>query len=186
MARGFGVFLDLKYHDIPNTVAGACKAAARLGVWMMNVHASGGPTMMSAAREALEEFGDERPRVIAVTNLTSMNQVELRAIGIDRTPLQQAELLARLTHECGVDGVVCPAPHAPILREVLGQKFLLVTPGIRPAGSAAGDQKIIDTPSGAIRAGADYLVIGRPITAAVDPMVALEAINLEVIAASAA
>lgn len=179
-ALGFEVFLDLKFHDIPNTVAAACKAAARLSVWMMNVHASGGPKMLLAAREALESFGEDRPRIIAVTNLTSMGVDELRAIGINRSPHEQAELLADLAYEYGMDGVVCPAPHALSLRKMFGSGFLLVTPGIRPVGGAAGDQVHISTPRGAVDAGASYLVIGRPITSATDPVDALDAITQEI------
>jgi len=182
VARGFAVFLDLKFHDIPNTVAQACKAAARLGVWMMNVHASGGPRMMLAAREALEGLPGltARPRLIAVTVLTSMGEEELRAIGVETTAHQQVLLLASLAHDCGMDGVVCSAQEAPLLRSALGADFLLVTPGIRPAGSAVGDQTRILTPAQAIQAGSDYLVIGRPITQAADPLAALEAIAREI------
>ena len=181
-ARGFAVFLDLKFHDIPNTVAQACKAAARLGVWMLNVHASGGPRMMLAAREALEGLPGlpPRPRLIAVTVLTSMGEEELRAIGIEASARQQVLRLASLAHENGMDGVVCSAQEAPLLRPALGAEFLLVTPGIRPAGSAVGDQTRILTPAQAMRDGADYLVIGRPITQAPDPVAALEAIAREI------
>ena len=182
-ARGFAVFLDLKFHDIPNTVAQACKAAARMGVWMMNVHASGGPRMMQAAREALEGLS-ERPRLIAVTVLTSMGEEELRAIGIAASARQQVLLLATLAHDSGMDGVVCSAQEAPLLRPAFGADFLLVTPGIRPAGSEAGDQTRILTPTQAIRSGADYLVIGRPITQAADPLAALESIAREIATAS--
>ena len=178
-ARGFAVFLDLKFHDIPNTVAQACKAAARMGVWMTNVHASGGPRMMQAAREALEGLS-ERPRLIAVTVLTSMGEEELRAIGIEASARQQVLLLASLAHDSGMDGVVCSAQEAPLLRPAFGADFLLVTPGIRPAGSEAGDQTRILTPTQAIRSGADYLVIGRPITQAADPLAALESIAREI------
>lgn len=184
-ARGFAVFLDLKFHDIPNTVAQACKAAARLGVWMMNVHASGGPRMMRAAREALESLPDlaSRPRLIAVTVLTSMGEDELRAIGVEANAERQVYLLAKLAHGCGMDGVVCSAREAPLLRP-LGPDFLLVTPGIRPTGSDVGDQTRILTPAQAIQAGSDYLVIGRPITQAADPLAALEAIAREIAQAS--
>jgi orotidine-5'-phosphate decarboxylase len=181
--RGFAVFLDLKFHDIPNTVAQACKAAARMGVWMMNVHASGGPRMMQAAREALEGV-PERPRLIAVTVLTSMGEEELRATGVEASARQQVLLLASLAHDNGMDGVVCSAQEAPLLRSTLGAEFLLVTPGIRPAGSAVGDQTRILTPAQAIRAGADYLVIGRPITQAADPLAALESIAREIVSVS--
>lgn len=179
VARGFAVFLDLKFHDIPNTVAQACKAAARLGVWMMNVHAGGGPRMMQAAREALEGL-PQRPRLIAVTVLTSMGEDELRAIGVEANARQQVMRLAALTRDSGLDGVVCSAQEAPLLRASLGRDFLLVTPGIRPAGSATGDQTRILTPGAAIAAGSDYLVIGRPITQAADPLAALEAISHEI------
>ena len=178
-ASGFAVFLDLKFHDIPNTVAQACKAAARMGVWMMNVHATGGPRMMRAAREALEGLR-ERPRLIAVTVLTSMGEDELRAIGVEASARQQVMLLAALASDSGMDGVVCSAQEAPLLRASLDREFLLVTPGIRPAGSDVGDQTRILTPARAILAGSDYLVIGRPITQAADPLAALEAITREI------
>jgi orotidine-5'-phosphate decarboxylase len=178
--QGFSVFLDLKFHDIPNTVAQACKAAARLGVWMMNVHASGGPRMLAAAREALAGEGGQRPLLIAVTVLTSMGAEELRAIGVQIEPEDQVLRLARLTREAGLDGVVCSAREAARLRGEMGPDFALVTPGIRPAGSEAGDQTRILTPSQALSAGADYLVIGRPITQAADPLAALASISLEI------
>lgn len=178
-SRGFAVFLDLKFHDIPNTVAHACRAAARLGVWMLNVHAAGGPRMMQAAREALEGV-PQRPRLIAVTVLTSMGEEELRAIGVEAAAHQQVLLLASLAHDSGMDGVVCSAQEAPLLRSALGGEFLLVTPGIRPTGSAVGDQTRILTPGQAIAAGSDYLVIGRPITQAADPLAALESITREI------
>lgn len=178
--QGFSVFLDLKFHDIPNTVAQACKAAARLGVWMMNVHASGGPRMLAAAREALESGTGERPLLIAVTVLTSMGEEELLAIGVQSAPEDQVVRLARLTQEAGLDGVVCSAREAPRLRRELGRDFDLVTPGIRPAGAEAGDQTRILTPGQALAAGADYLVIGRPITQAADPLAALASISREI------
>ncbi|MDO9225424.1 MAG: orotidine-5'-phosphate decarboxylase [Pseudomonadota bacterium] len=178
-SRGFSVFLDLKFHDIPNTVAQACKAAARLGVWMLNVHASGGPRMMQAAREALEGLS-ERPRLIAVTVLTSMGEGDLRAIGVEASAHQQVMLLASLAQGSGMDGVVCSAQEAALLRSSLGDGFLLVTPGIRPTGSEAGDQTRVLTPAQAIQAGSNYLVIGRPITQAADPLAALEAIAREI------
>ena len=178
--QGFSVFLDLKFHDIPNTVAQACKAAARLGVWMMNVHASGGPRMLAAAREALAGEGGQRPLLIAVTVLTSMGAEELRAIGVQIEPEDQVLRLARLTREAGLDGVVCSAREAARLRGEMGPDFALVTPGIRPAGSEAGDQTRILTPSQALSAGADYLVIGRPSTQAADPLAALASISLEI------
>ena len=179
--RGFRVFLDLKFHDIPNTVAQACAAATRLGVWMLNVHAPGGRAMLEAARDAVAstaaEQGRPRPLLIAVTVLTSLADSDLRDTGIAATAAQQALKLARLTAATGLDGVVCSAVEAPALRAALGPGFRLVTPGIRPAGSAADDQARVITPEAAIANGADYLVIGRPITQADDPVAALAAIN---------
>jgi orotidine-5'-phosphate decarboxylase len=177
--QGYDVFLDLKFHDIPNTVAQACKAAARLGVWMMNVHASGGPRMLAAAREALEGL-PQRPLLIAVTVLTSMGADELKAIGVERDAEQQVLRLAGLTRDAGLDGVVCSAREAAALRQAMGPAFCLVTPGIRPTGSDSGDQTRILTPIQAIRAGADYLVIGRPITQAVEPLDVLRDIAREI------
>jgi orotidine-5'-phosphate decarboxylase len=181
VARGFRVFLDLKFHDIPNTVAGACAAATRLGVWMMNVHAAGGAAMLTAARHAVDEAAEARastaPLLIAVTVLTSLDDDDLKATGIADDTTRQVLRLARLTADCGLDGVVCSAQEAPALRSALGPRFKLVTPGIRPAGSAAGDQSRIVTPQMAIANGSDYLVIGRPITEAPDPVVALATIN---------
>lgn len=162
--RQFEIFLDLKFHDIPNTAAHAVAAAAELGVWMVNVHASGGARMMTAAREALLPFGKDAPLLIAVTVLTSMEAEDLRGIGIELSPADYAERLARLTKECGLDGVVCSAHEATRLKASCGQAFKLVTPGIRPAGSSAGDQRRIMTPVEAAQAGVDYMVIGRPIT----------------------
>lgn len=179
--RGFDVFLDLKFHDIPNTVAKAVTAAAELGVWMVNVHASGGPRMMVAAREALERYGDDKPLLIAVTVLTSMEQPELQAIGI-ATPIQEQVLrLATLTRDCGLDGVVCSAQEAPLLKPALGAGFKLITPGIRPADAELGDQRRVLTPEQACRQGSDYLVIGRPITQSVDPAGTLARINLSLL-----
>ncbi|MFC3913788.1 orotidine-5'-phosphate decarboxylase [Pseudaeromonas sharmana] len=179
--RGFDVFLDLKFHDIPNTVAKAVTAAAELGVWMVNVHASGGPRMMVAAREALERYGDDKPLLIAVTVLTSMEQPELQAIGI-ATPIQEQVLrLATLTRDCGLDGVVCSAQEAPLLKPALGAEFKLITPGIRPADAELGDQRRVLTPEQACRQGSDYLVIGRPITQSVDPAATLARINLSLL-----
>lgn len=172
--RGFEIFLDLKFHDIPNTAAHAVAAAADLGVWMVNVHASGGRRMMTAAREALMPFGKDAPLLIAVTVLTSMETNDLRDIGIDLSPAEHAERLARLTNDCGLDGVVCSAHEAERLKAAIGQNFKLVTPGIRPAGSAAGDQRRIMTPPEAQRAGVDYMVIGRPITQSDNPAQALQ------------
>ncbi|AOV17196.1 orotidine 5'-phosphate decarboxylase [Acidihalobacter aeolianus] len=167
--RGFDVFLDLKFHDIPNTVASACRAAAKLGVWMLNVHASGGRSMLLAAREAVHAF-EHPPLLIGVTVLTSMDETDLQQIGICKTATEQVLELAHLTYECGLDGVVCSAQEAAALRESIGSEFTLVTPGIRPMGSAAGDQKRTLTPSEAVGLGADYLVIGRPITRSTDPL----------------
>lgn len=174
---GFDVFLDLKFHDIPNTVAKAVAAAAELGVWMVNVHASGGVRMMTAAREALAPYGEQAPLLIAVTVLTSMTGDELVQIGVSRSPAEQVLALARLTHEAGLDGVVCSAQEASLLKSELGNDFKLITPGIRPAGSDAGDQRRIMTPEQALAAGSDYLVIGRPITQAAHPAQALTEIN---------
>lgn len=174
--RGFEVFLDLKFHDIPNTVAKAVAAAAELGVWMVNVHASGGSRMMQAAKEALLPFGAQAPKLIAVTVLTSMEQADLTELGIMLTPAQQVQKLAALTAAAGLDGVVCSAQEATLLKQQFGQQFQLVTPGIRPANSAADDQRRVMTPKAAQVAGVDYMVIGRPITKAADPLGALKAI----------
>ncbi len=176
--RGFEIFLDLKFHDIPNTVAQACKTAAVLGVWMVNVHALGGRRMMTAACEALENV-TRRPKLIAVTVLTSMAQEDLHGIGINASPAQMVSLLAELAHDCGLDGVVCSAQEAPVLRQQLGKNFCLVTPGIRPANATANDQSRIMTPRAALENGSDYLVIGRPITQAPDPLRALQDILKE-------
>lgn len=172
MTRNFSVFLDLKFHDIPNTVAAACKAAAALGVWMVNVHAQGGRRMMEAARESLAGF-QHPPLLIGVTVLTSMGAEELRETGHLEPPLMLVQRLARLAHDCGLDGVVCSAQEAAMLRAAHGPGFALVTPGIRPAGAGSDDQQRVMTPPEAIAAGADYLVVGRPITAAADPLTAL-------------
>jgi orotidine-5'-phosphate decarboxylase len=176
---GFDVFLDLKFHDIPNTVAKAITAAAELGVWMVNVHASGGLEMMQKAKEALTKY-ENGPLLIAVTVLTSMDQAQLLRLGVDKTPQEQVLYLAKLAQEAGLDGVVCSAQEAESLKTELGADFKLVTPGIRPLGTDVGDQKRIMTPKKAVEAGSDYLVIGRPITKAKDPVQALEAINLEI------
>jgi orotidine-5'-phosphate decarboxylase len=173
---GFEVFLDLKFHDIPNTVAAAVAAAAELGVWMVNVHASGGRRMMTAAREALER-GRYSTRLIAVTVLTSMERSDLADIGLDIDPLMQVKRLAALTAECGLHGVVCSAREAAPLRVEHGKDFLLVTPGIRPASSDSSDQRRVMTPVDAKQAGVSFMVIGRPITQAPDPAEALRAIN---------
>lgn len=175
--RGYDVFLDLKFHDIPNTVAGAVRAAAGLGVWMVNVHASGGRRMMEAARNALETAGDSRPLLTAVTVLTSFERADLVEIGIDRAPAKQVLKLAALASDAGLDGVVCSAQEASMLRASFGEEFLLVTPGIRPARSRSDDQRRVVTPGEAVALGSDYLVIGRPITAEADPAGALAAIN---------
>jgi orotidine-5'-phosphate decarboxylase len=181
VARGFRVFLDLKFHDIPNTVAQACTAATRLGVWMLNVHAAGGAAMLAAARAAVDETATKlakpKPLLIAVTVLTSLSDIDLAATGIVATAPEQALRLARLTAANGLDGVVCAVAEAPALRAVLGPRFKLVTPGIRPSGSPQDDQARINTPEAAIANGADYLVVGRPITQAPDPFAALAAIN---------
>ncbi len=176
MKRGFTIFLDLKFHDIPNTVAGACKAAAALGVWMVNVHALGGSAMMAAAREALAGV-KARPRLVAVTLLTSLGDNDLRELGIGGTPADAVLRLATLARASGMDGVVCSAQEAALLRRACGTDFCLVTPGIRPAESAQDDQSRVMTPAAALAAGADYLVIGRPITRAADPLAALRAIS---------
>ena len=173
---GFEVFLDLKFHDIPNTVAAAVVSAAELGVWMVNVHASGGPRMMTAAREALEGLGTDAPLLTAVTVLTSMEQAELQAIGVERTLEEQVMALAQLTRDCGLDGVVCSAREAQSLRQALGDNFALVTPGIRPADSERGDQRRVASPKEALALGSDYLVIGRPITRADAPLDSLQKI----------
>lgn len=175
--RGFDIFLDLKFHDIPNTAAHAVAAAADLGVWMVNVHASGGARMMSAAREALLPFGNDAPLLIAVTVLTSMEASDLADIGVTLSPAEHAERLAALTQKCGLDGVVCSAQEAVRFKQAFGQDFKLVTPGIRPAGSDAGDQRRIMTPEQASAAGVDYMVIGRPVTQSADPAQTLRAIN---------
>ncbi|MEN8617049.1 orotidine-5'-phosphate decarboxylase [Shewanella baltica] len=175
--RGFDLFLDLKFHDIPNTVAKAVAAAAELGVWMTNVHASGGLAMMEAAKKALLPYGDKAPMLIAVTVLTSMSDDDLKLLGINVPAFEHVQRLAKLTLQAGLDGVVCSAQEATALKSLLGQDFKLVTPGIRPVGSDAGDQHRVMTPPKAIAAGSDYLVIGRPITKAADPLAALQAIH---------
>ena len=168
--RGFDLFLDLKFHDIPNTVAKAVAAAAELGVWMTNVHASGGLAMMEAAKKALVPYGKDAPMLIAVTVLTSMSDDDLQLLGINVPAFEHVQRLAKLTQQAGLDGVVCSAQEATALKSLLGQNFKLVTPGIRPVGSDAGDQHRVMTPPQAIAAGSDYLVIGRPITKAADPL----------------
>lgn len=178
-ARGFQIFLDLKFHDIPNTVARACEAAADLGVWMINVHALGGRRMMAEAAECLAGR-TQRPLLVGVTILTSMSAGDLREIGLERSPAEHVSQLARLAREAGLDGVVCSAEEAAMLRQRCGADFCLVTPGIRPQGSAAGDQTRIATPARAVRDGSHYLVVGRPVTRSSRPLEALAGINREV------
>ena len=178
--KGFEVFLDLKFHDIPNTVAKACEAAARLGVWMVNVHALGGKKMMQAACEAVAKF-DKPPRLIAVTILTSMDEQDLAEIGLRGSPEENVISLARLAKASGLDGVVCSPKEVNQLRQQLGEEFCLVTPGVRPQGADQDDQKRTMTPKQALRSGASYLVIGRPITKADDPLQALTVICTEIL-----
>lgn len=179
MSRGFDVFLDLKFHDIPNTVASACKVAASQGVWMVNVHALGGRRMLEAAREAIDTVAARKPLLIGVTVLTSLAAAELSAVGLEPDINANVLRLARLSWDCGLDGVVCSAQEASMLKRELpiNLAFSLVTPGIRLAGDAKGDQTRIVTPVEAIKAGADYLVIGRSITHAPDPVAVLHNIN---------
>ncbi|MCK8045423.1 orotidine-5'-phosphate decarboxylase [Shewanella sp. 1CM18E] len=176
-SRGFELFLDLKFHDIPNTVAKAVAAAAELGVWMTNIHATGGLAMMEAAKRALEPYGDKAPLLIAVTVLTSMSDDELKLLGINVPASEHVLRLAALTKQAGLDGVVCSAHESSLLKAQFGQDFKLITPGIRPVGSDNGDQHRVMTPPQALAAGSDYLVIGRPITKAADPLKALQAIH---------
>lgn len=173
--RGFEVFLDLKFHDIPNTVAGAVKSAAELGVWMTNVHASGGRRMLEAAANAIANHA-QRPLLTAVTVLTSMGAEDLAEIGISASPEEQVLRLARLTRDSGLDGVVCSAREATLLRDACGADFRLVTPGIRPAGTDAGDQTRVVTPADAMAMGVNDMVMGRPITQADDPAAVVESI----------
>ena len=177
-ARDFDVFLDLKFHDIPNTVASACHAAADLGVWMLNVHALGGVRMLAAAREGVERAA-HTPLLVAVTILTSMDESDLAGIGLAGTPEENVLRLAALAAQCNLDGVVCSSREAKVLRERHGAEFRLVTPGIRPSGSETGDQRRVMTPLDAVRNGSDYLVIGRPVTQADDPARVLRTINSE-------
>ena len=177
--RGFDVFLDLKYHDIPNTVAAACEAAADLGVWMVNLHASGGRKMMTAAAERLAGRA-QRPLLIAVTILTSLGEEDIAEVGFSGSPEANVLRLAGLAEDCGLDGVVCSPREAAPIRAQAADTFALVTPGVRPATASLDDQKRVMTPGDAIRAGASYLVVGRPITGADDPLAALTAINAEV------
>ncbi|QYJ99500.1 orotidine-5'-phosphate decarboxylase [Shewanella alkalitolerans] len=176
-SRDFDLFLDLKFHDIPNTVAKAVAAAAELGVWMTNVHASGGLAMMQAAREALLPYGDKAPLLIAVTVLTSMSDEELALLGINVPAAEHVKRLASLTKQAGLNGIVCSAQEASMLKAEFGADFKLVTPGIRPAGSDKGDQHRVMTPTQALAAGSDYLVIGRPITKVANPLAALTEIH---------
>jgi orotidine-5'-phosphate decarboxylase len=182
---GFEVFLDLKFHDIPNTVAKAVKAACRAGVWMVNVHASGGQRMLDAAREAIDS-SDHKALLIAVTVLTSMDETELAALGVGGTLEAHVARLSALTAEARLDGVVCSGHEVASLKQRFGDHFQTVTPGIRPATSDVGDQRRVMTPAQAIKAGSDYLVIGRPITKAPDPLVALNQIHAEIKAAHSA
>ncbi|MDG2957954.1 orotidine-5'-phosphate decarboxylase [Exercitatus varius] len=175
--RKFDVFLDLKFHDIPNTVARAVRSAADLGVWMVDLHASGGLRMMEEAKNILEPYGKDAPLLIGVTVLTSMEDLDLLQIGINASPMEQVIRLAHLTQRAGLDGVVCSPQEVEILRRNLGPDFKLVTPGIRPVGAEFGDQRRVMTPSAAVRSGADYLVIGRPITQAENPAEVLRSIN---------
>lgn len=178
VASNFDVFLDLKFHDIPNTVAKACESAAELGVWMVNVHSMGGSAMMEAARNVLDY--DDAPLLIAVTLLTSSGEKELNALGIDQTPAEFVKRLAAMTRDAGLDGVVCSAQEASMLKQLCGDDFLLVTPGIRPENASADDQNRIMTPKQAVENGSDYLVIGRPVTQSDDPVRVLTEINAQI------
>jgi len=178
VSSGFDVFLDLKFHDIPNTVAKACESAAELGVWMVNVHSMGGTAMMEAAHNVLCD--DDSPLLIAVTLLTSSGENELRALGIDQNPADFVKRLATMTKDAGLDGVVCSAQEAAMLKRLCGDDFLLVTPGIRPENANADDQNRIMTPRQAIDNGSDYLVIGRPVTQSDDPVRVLQEINAQI------
>ena len=175
IANDFDVFLDLKFHDIPNTVARACEAAAELGVWMVNVHSMGGIAMMEAARRALD--GDNVPLLIAVTLLTSSGEKELADLGIQQTPVELVKNLAKMTQQAGLDGVVCSAQEASVLKQQSGEDFILVTPGIRLKDSGNDDQQRVMTPEKAVANGSDYLVIGRPVTQAEHPVEILQLIN---------
>ena len=179
IALGYDVFLDLKLHDIPNTVARACEAAARLGVWMLNVHTLGGSRMLRAAREAVDR-GERRPLLTGVTILTSHSQQDIADIGLSATPAEHVASLARLARQAGLDGVVCSPREAAALRREFGAGFLLVTPGVRPADTALDDQRRVMTPAEAVAQGADYLVIGRPVTGAGNPGKALERLHAQV------
>ena len=175
MGRGHAVFLDLKFHDIPNTVAGAVRSAASLGVRMMTIHAAGGPAMLAAARQALAGVANP-PQLLAVTVLTSMDQAQLKSAGVGRTPAAQVALLAKMALKAGIHGFVCSPQEVAALRKLAGRQAVLVVPGIRPPGTDAGDQKRHATPIAALRAGASYLVVGRPIAQAPNPAQAAEAI----------
>ncbi|MFK5984084.1 MAG: orotidine-5'-phosphate decarboxylase [Pseudomonadota bacterium] len=178
---GFDVFLDLKFHDIPNTVAGACRAAAKLGVWMVNVHASGGLKMMLAAKDAIDNTtASNKPLLIAVTILTSLDNTALAEIGYNKEVHAQVLHLANLTKQAGLDGVVCSPHEAQAIKQQCGNDFSLVTPGVRPKGSQVNDQSRIMTPQQALDAGSNYLVIGRPITASENPLQTLEQITKEI------
>jgi orotidine-5'-phosphate decarboxylase len=178
VARGHSVFLDLKLHDIPNTVAGAVRSATALGVKMMTLHAAGGPAMLAAAKSALDGVANP-PELLAVTVLTSMDQAQVNAVGLDRSPAEQVAVLARMGLEAGIRGFVCSPKEVAALRALTGPEGVLVVPGIRPAGAAIGDQKRIATPADALRQGASFLVVGRPITQAPDPAEAAAAILKE-------
>jgi len=180
IAKGFNVFLDLKFHDIPNTVARAAKASAELGVWMLNVHAAGGLAMMSAAKQALEEYGQSRPLLIAVTVLTSMSAPELSAIGVSRPLDDQVVDMARLAQLAGLDGVVCSPLEVTAMKAACGKQFFAITPGIRLSAEKADDQTRILTPEQALAAGSDYLVIGRPITRAANPAAVVQELLLSI------
>lgn len=175
--QGFEVFLDLKYHDIPNTVAQACRAAAELGVWMVNVHALGGRAMLLAAREALEAYGLQRPLLAAVSILTSLDKEDLYAVGLHGALEDNVLRLARLSYACGLDGLICSPQEISAIRKAVGPRLQLITPGIRPSGSERHDQKRVMSPAEALKKGANYLVIGRPVTAAASPLEALLAIE---------
>lgn len=179
-AKGFDIFLDLKFHDIPNTVAKAVRAAAEQGVWMVNVHASGGRKMMECASNELAKVVDNRTLLIAVTVLTSMQRSDLVEIGLDIDPQQHVQKLAMLSQQSGLDGVVCSAQEVAMLRETMSRDFALVTPGIRLEGDNSDDQQRIMTPGRALALGSSYLVIGRPITQAASPMDALQAIEKDI------
>ncbi|MCW8919269.1 MAG: orotidine-5'-phosphate decarboxylase [Gammaproteobacteria bacterium] len=178
VGKGYEVFLDLKFHDIPNTVAAACSAAADLGVWMVNVHAQGGRRMMEAAREAMQQSAHQ-PLLIAVTILTSMGEEDIHEVGLSGSPADNVKRLATLAQSAGLDGVVCSPQEVAMLRQVVSSEFRLVTPGIRPSWSAKGDQTRITTPAQAMALGSSFLVIGRPITGAAEPLEALAKIEQE-------